>query len=113
MTIGLRRKEVLPFVTHVPRLDIARLSDLITPDMPDGFQTIPGWWATMESEAIPLLRDPMLTFYSDANALEAKCAQDGIECEWAMAPRAFRKLGLDTVRAFPTALLEEFYPAMP
>jgi hypothetical protein len=67
----------------------------------------------METEAVSLLDDPLLTFYADANNLERESFDIGIEPEWVTAPRAFRKLGLPEVRAFPVELLEEFYPAMP
>ena len=113
MSLGVNEKEVLPFTARSPMLDIAKETDLISPDLDAGFQTIPGWWAIYESEALRLLSNPLMTFHADADKLEDLCVRDKIDYRWVTAPRAYRRIGLVQARAFPTSLLEEFYPQYP
>lgn len=92
--------------------EVRDLSSLVT-KVPEGFQTVPGWWATMEGEAVDLLRNPLSTFIRDADALEAICETENLPFLWIDAPKAFKEWGRGMVRAYPVTLLEEFYPAEP
>jgi hypothetical protein len=97
-----------------PQLKSLDAADLASGEpLPEGYDTVPHWWATMEPEALEGLRDPIATFYNDAEALQTISEKRGIDFFWLAAGRAYREIGLFTVRAFPLWLLAEFYPLNP
>lgn len=85
----------------------------LSDDVPDNYDTVEHWWTTKEPEAVSLLSDPLGTFHNDAEQLQTICEERGIKFLWVKAGRAFQRLGLNTVRAFPIWLLTEFYPLNP
>lgn len=81
--------------------------------LPEGYDTVPHWWMTKEAEAVDGLSDPIETFFADADELQRISEKRGIKFYWLAAGRAYRAVGLNTVRAFPLWLLSEFYPINP
>ena len=82
-------------------------------EVPEGFDTVGHWWTTREAEALDMLSDPLGTFYADTERLQTISEQRGTEYKWVNAGRAYKAVGIDRVRAFPIALLTEFYPTNP
>lgn len=83
------------------------------PSKPDDFMSVWGWWVSKESEAFEELRNPLAALYAEADKLEMIAGERGIPMLWVQAGRALQSVGLGYVRAFPTWLLAEFYPANP
>lgn len=87
--------------------------ELLSPGIPPGYSTVPAWWAQREAEALPLLEEPVKTFFADAEKLQEICERRGRPYMWVESPPAFNRVGLAEARAFPLDLLAEFYPQSP
>lgn len=87
--------------------------ELISPDTPEGYETIAGWWATREVEALEMLSDPIATIFDDEEALITIADQRGILWKWCSAPPVFRRMGFAVSKSFPLELVQQFYPLNP
>lgn len=92
---------------------VVQPEDLISDDVPDGHQTVAGWWATKEKEALEMLSDPIATIFADEEEIITLADQHGILWKWCSSPPALRRLGFTTGKAFPVELLHQFYPLNP
>lgn len=86
---------------------------LTSEGVPEGYDTVSHWWASMEAEALELLSDPLATFYRASEDLQTLCEERGLDFYWVPAAPAFQAVGLQSARAFPKTLLTEFYPTNP
>ena len=96
-----------PIPTSVSRCD------LLSAGIPDGFQTVSGWWATQFEQALELLDDPVSTLHQDVLALEELCAKRGIEVLHVKASPIAQRMGFTTSRLFPVTILAEYYSTGP
>lgn len=87
--------------------------ELISPDTPEGYETIAGWWATREQDALDMLSDPIATIFDDEEALITIADQRGILWKWCSAPPALRRMGFTVSKSFPLELVQQFYPLNP
>ena len=90
-----------------PNNQTLTVSDLVSTVVPWGWQTVPGWWAEQEADALGLLAEPLATFEADADKLK----QDGVPVVWTDAPPLYQSAGHNRVRAIPLASLYEMYRA--
>jgi hypothetical protein len=87
--------------------------ELISPDTPEGYETVAGWWATREAAALEMLSDPIATIYADEQEMITRADQRGILWKWCTAPTAHQRMGFKISRAFPLEMLQQFYPLNP
>lgn len=87
--------------------------ELIPPTVQEGYQTVAGWWATEDLEALKFLEEPLATIISDGEELLHLAEERGVSPQWGDACAALQKLGFATEAAFPLDLLSSFYPANP
>ncbi len=87
--------------------------ELISPDTPEGYETVAGWWATREEAALEMLSDPVSTLFSDEELIITIADKLGIRWKWCVAPPAFQRMGFKAAKAFPVDLLQQFYPLNP
>jgi hypothetical protein len=88
-------------------------NELISPDTPEGYETVAGWWATREEAALDLLDDPIATIFADEELVITIADKQGILWKWCRAPAAFERMGFKVAKAFPVELLQQFYPLNP
>ncbi|UYO47785.1 hypothetical protein KQX64_17655 [Rhodopseudomonas palustris] len=87
--------------------------ELMSPDVPEGYQTVAGWWATEEAAALDLLENPIGTLFEDEKEIVMKAEQRSILWKSCSAPAALQRVGFTHVKAFPLALLQQHYPSNP
>ena len=90
-----------------------RPEQLISHDVPEGYQTVAGWWATMEREALELLEEPIPTIFHEEEQIALRARRLGYDTKRCSAPEAFRRLRFNESLCFPIGLLHEFYPPQP
>ncbi|NPU64582.1 hypothetical protein HL667_06190 [Bradyrhizobium sp. 83012] len=88
------------------------VADLLT-TVTDGFQTVSGWWGTMEVEALDLLTSPLETFLDHEQQLIDIARRRKVAMREVDACKILRAAGFAHSVAFPIALLHEFYPVNP
>jgi hypothetical protein len=88
-------------------------NELISPDTPEGYETVAGWWATREEAALEMLSDPIATIFSDEEAIITIADKRGILWKWCAAPTAFQRMGFEVSKSFPVELMQQFYPLNP
>lgn len=86
---------------------------LVSTDVPEGYETVAGWWATRETAALEDLMDPVATLFEDEEQIITIADARGILWKWCTAPAAFQAMGFRTAKAFPLELLQQFYPLNP
>lgn len=89
------------------------LSELLSPDLPEGYQTVAGWWATMETAALEMLADPVSTLFDEEEHAITEADKRGLRWKWCSPCDAFRALGFESAKAFPLTFLQQFYPMNP
>jgi hypothetical protein len=86
---------------------------LVSPDLPNGYETVAGWWATRETAALEMLSDPIATLFEDEEHLITIADKLEVLWKWVTAPPAFQAMGFKVSKAFPLDLLQQFYPLHP
>jgi hypothetical protein len=86
---------------------------LVSSDVPEGYETVAGWWATRETAALEMLSDPIATLFDDEEHLITIADKLNIPWKWVPAPAAYQAMGFKISKAFPLDLLQQFYPLHP
>lgn len=81
------------------------LSHFLT-ETPEGFDTVLGWLAKNNPEALMLMQDPIFDTRRDGFWLMHKAEQEGCKVKKVSAPPIMAEEGIPTVNAYPNALLE-------
>jgi hypothetical protein len=85
------------------------LEDLVSSNVPPGYQTVGGYWAQQEPEAFEFLTNPVASLTEHAEKLELMCLETDTPIVQVEPSPLARSLGFLHSRAFPITLLCKFY----
>ncbi len=105
--LAARRLEELSVPAPAPAPD-ACYADCISPDVPDGHDTILGYLAKRHADVLDLI-DPNAPgdTVRDGWRLANECKRRGLEPVYVDAPPVLARQGIFTVRAYPLDLLQQ------
>lgn len=83
------------------------LTPWASPDVPRGYNTVLGYLAATNPEALALIEDPVEDTRRDGWGLTSAAAFAGRRIHRVEAPPVVRERGFPTVNAYPVALLRE------
>ncbi|PLP55567.1 hypothetical protein CYK37_30220 [Mesorhizobium loti] len=82
-------------------------SPYISPDVPDGYDTVLGYLQKTHPEVLDLIDEPISGTQRDGAWLQSQAFSRKLGTVTVEAPQAAKEAGLVTMRAYPLALLEE------